>query len=143
MNKPTSLPFGLRFAEYPAAINFIIPVYDEDEDISVVVDENGKRIPSVEYYGNAGTKTVTEVQSESTDDDQESMNMVLTKTATAVNEESSDSDEDQFSLFLSTKTYTFVQSEQTDEDPGLDTAPKPPLSTNTATKVVNEETDND
>ncbi len=120
LNKSISLPFGLQFTERPTANSFIVPVYDEDEDISVVIDENGRRIPSVVYFGNVGTKTFTKVH-----------------------EESSDSDEDSFSLILSTKTETFVLSEQTDEDPGIDTTPKPPIVTGTATSVVAEETDSD
>jgi len=145
LNKPTSLPFGLQFAEHPIAKNFIVPVpvYDENEDISVVVDENGQRIPSVEYHGKVGTKTVTAVQSEDTDDDQESLKMVGTETVTKVKEEASDSDDDHFSLILGTKTETYVQSEQSDEDPGIDTRPKPPITTGTATKVAKEETDDD
>ena len=143
LNKPTSLPFGLQFIERPTANNFIVPVYDEDEDISVVIDENGRRIPSVEYFGNAGTKTFTKVQDEGTDDDQESLKAVGTKTFTEVHEESSDSDEDYFSFTLSTKTETFVLSEQTDEDPGVDSTPKQPIITGTATSVFREETDSD
>ena len=140
MNKSTSLLFGLQFAEYPTANNFTTPLYDEDEDISVIINENGQKIPSVEYRRDVGTKTFTEVQEENTDDDQDTLQMVGTKTGSAVQEESSDSDEDHFTLALSTKTETFVQAEQTDEDPGIDT---PPLTTGTATKVAREETDND
>jgi hypothetical protein len=143
MNKTTSLPFGLRFEEHPNVKDFIIPLYDEDEDISVVIDENGRKIPSVEYYGNLGTRTATKVQNEGTDEDPGSSNMGGTRTLTEVKDESSDSDEDRFSLILGTRTETFVQSEQSDEDPGIDVEPRPPLTTRTATSVAREDTDKD
>ena len=136
MNKSIPLPFGLQFAEQPINNDTIVPasVYDEDEDISVVVDKDGQRTPSVEYYRKMGTKTFTHVQEEATDDDEEFPSLVATKTATATEEES-DSDDEHYFLILGTKTETFVQSEQSDEDPGIDTG--------TATKVAEEITDND
>lgn len=143
MNKRTPIPFGLHFAEHPTPTKYIASIYDEVEGISMVVDENGQKIPLVEYYGIMATKTFTKVQAEDTDEDQEALATVSTKTYTEVKEESSDSDDDHPSLILSTKTETFVQSEQTDDDPGIDTGPKPPLSTGTATKVAWEETDKD
>jgi len=145
LNKPTSLPFGLQFAENPVT-NVLITsatIYDEDQDISVVIDKNGQRIPSVENYKNLGTKTFTEVQAEATDDDQNVLNVLVTATKTAATEESSDSDDNRFALILSTKTETLVAPEQTDEDPSLGIGLKPPLTTGTATKVAVEETDKD
>ncbi len=145
MNKSTPLPFGLQFAEQLIDNNIIVPasIYDEDEDISLVVDEAGQRIPSVEYYPKVGTKTFTNVQAEETDDDRESSQMIGTKTMTEVEEETSDSDDNHFMPMLGTKTETFVQAENTDADPGIDTYPKPPLTTGTATKVATESTDKD
>lgn len=145
VNKSIPLPFGLQFAEQPVTNNIAVPIsiYDEDEDISVVIDENGQRIPSVEYCGKVGTKTFTNVKAEETDEDQDSPGMVGTKTGTAVKEEEVDSDDDHFLFILGTKTETYVKSEQSDEDPGIDTGPKSPLSTGTATKVAEEITDKD
>jgi hypothetical protein len=143
LNKPTSLPFGLRFAERPTANNFIVPAYDEDEDLSVVIDEKGRKISSVEYYGNLGTSTATKTQEEITDEDHDSFKLGGTKTFTHVNEEVSDSDDNHFSLILGTKTGSAVQSEQSDEDPSVDNTPKSPVTTKTFTNVVREETDSD
>ncbi|MGD0857294.1 MAG: hypothetical protein ABSA18_16095 [Dehalococcoidia bacterium] len=143
MEKPSSLPFGLRYEEHPVANDFVSSIYDEDEDISVVIDENGQKIPSVEYRGNLGTKTLTRLQNESTDEDPGTSKLGGTRTITAVQSESTDFDDGQYSLALSTKTTTFVQAEQSDEDPGIDVVSRPPLTTRTATKVAREDTDQD
>ena len=144
MNKSSPLPFGLQFTEQPAnnKLNFPSSVYDEEEDISIVLNERGQRIPAVSYT-KMGTKTMTHVDSEDTDDDDAFSNMSGTKTATAVEEEAPDSDDDYFFLALSTKTETFVQSEGSDQDPSIDSGPKSPINTATATKVAQEVTDND
>lgn len=143
MNRTTFLPFGLRFEEHPVAKEFTFPIYDEDEDISVYIDEKGKKTPSVEYYGNLGTRTETRVQNEGTDEDPSLLKMSGTRTLTKIRDESSDSDDDSFSLFMGTKTETFVQAEQSDEDPGINTETRPPLTTSTATSVAMEDTDTD
>lgn len=143
MNRTTSLPFGLRFEEYPVAKEFTFPIYDEDEDISVYIDEKGKKIPSVEYCGNLGTRTETKVQNEGTDEDPSLLNMSETRTLTEIHNELSDSDDESFSFSMGTITGTFVQAEQSDEDPGIDTEHRPPLTTSTVTSVAREDTDTD
>lgn len=143
MEKSTVMPFGLHFLEQPIDNVYISPLYDEDEDISIVIDENGDKHPSVEYYSNTSTKTATSVQEENTDEDQDYAKIVNTTTATKVKEEISDSDDEFFSPNLGTRTDSFVQAEQTDEDPGIDTGPKPPVTTKTFTHVSREETDSD
>ncbi len=142
MNQAISIPFGLQFEEHPIAKNFTPPIYDDEEDISVYIDRNGNKVPSVEYYGNLETTTLTKVQNESADEDPTLFSADGTRTLTEIQNESSDSD-DSILLSLGTQTATFVQSEQTDEDPGIDTSPRPPLSTGTATKVAKEDTDKD
>ena len=143
MNGISSRPFGLRFEEHPIAKDFIPPIYDEDEDISVYFDRNGYKVPAVEYYGNLGTTTLTKVQNESSDEDPDLFKMGGTRTLTEIQNESSDSDDDLFTPFLGTITGTAVQSEQSDEDPSIDAGPKPPVTTRTVTNVVKEITDQD
>lgn len=144
MKKTDSIPFGFQFIECPTASNFTSPTYDEDEDLSVFINEKGQKIPSVEYYRGLGTKSMTKVQDESTDDDESSLRAAGTRTVTEVQEETTDSDDDQFSLFLNTKTATAVQSEESDDDPTFfSDPPKPPLTTTTHTYVLSEETDSD
>ena len=110
MNKTMATPFGLRFEERPTAADFIIPIYDEEEDISVVVDNAGHKIPYVEYYENLGTKTFTKVANKKPAGISNSLKMSGTRTLTEVQAKSSDSDDSSFSFTLSTKTQTFVQS---------------------------------
>ena len=144
MKNASLTPFGLLFEEHPIATDFIIPIYDEDEDISIIVDEGGHKKPYVEYFRNSGTKTLTKVANESIDEDRDSLKMGGTRTLTAVkSDDSSDSDEVAISLMLGTKTATFVQSEEADTDPGIDVVPKPPLTTRTVTAVAREDTDKD
>lgn len=141
MDKKSPLPFGLQFEENPIDKEFVIPIYDENEDMSMVIDKHGQKIPFVEYCGNLGTKTATKVQNEGNDEDPDSMDG--TRTITRVKEESSDSDEDRYFHFLGTRTDTFVQSEQIDTDPGFDNESEPSLNTKTATSVSKEGTDED
>lgn len=148
MNHTSPLPFGLRYEERPYAKDFTLPTYDEDEDISVYIDANGQKTPSVECYGSLGTKTETKVVSEGTDEDPSFLKMGGTRTLTEVQNESADSD-DTFLSALTTRTGTFVEDEQSDSDE--DTAielmskpmPKPLPTTKTFTNVVRENTDQD
>ncbi len=122
MEKKRAMPFGLLFEEpIVPSKEIVIPIYDEVEDISVVVDEDGVKRPFVEWSGNLGTKTLTHVESESTDDD-----------------------EDLSRSFLGTKTLTAVEAEQTDEDDDIETIVNySMLGTKTATKSAGEESDDD
>lgn len=108
-------PFGLLFEE-PIVSNdeFIAPIYDEDDDISIVHDENGSKRPYVEYYGKLATRTFTKADGENSDTDEPCA--LGTRTITEVRTEASDDDDDVSSIFLSTKTVTAVKVEQTDED---------------------------
>jgi len=142
MNRTSFLPFGLRFEEHPLSGDFDPPIYDEDEDISICIDEKGQKVPSVEHYWGLGTRTETKVANEGTDEDSRFSALRGTRTLTEIQNETSDSD-DSFLLSLATTTATFVSSEQTDEDPGIDTDPRPPLTTRTATSVAKEDTDTD
>jgi hypothetical protein len=143
MKKSSPTPFGFRYEEKPVANEVDCSIYDEAEDISVVIDDNGQKIPSVEYRGSLGTRTLTKVQNESTDEDPDTPAGGGTRTITAVRSESTDFDDDRYLLALSTKTETFVQKEQSDQDPGIDVVTRPPLTTRTATKVAREDTDQD
>jgi len=143
MHKIAQIPFGLYFEEFPIVENSLHPIYDEDEEISVIFDENGRKIPVVECYGAIGTKTVTFIHGEETDDDQDSSLSIGTRTLTHVQDESSDSDEDSFSFLLGTKTATAVQPEQSDEDSDHQYNPGPIIATGTFTKIKNENSDSD
>ena len=143
MKQDEFIPFGLRFEENFAETDYIVPIYDEDQDISVILDEKGCKIPYVEYYGAIGTKTLTKVQSESSDEDQNSSVAGGTRTVTESSKESTDSDTDSFVVSLGTRTETFVRSEQSDQDPSTQFEPRPPLTTRTATKTVSEGTETD
>ncbi len=142
MNKNDVTPFGLLFEEQVIPTGEIAtPVYDEDENISVIIDERGNKTPYVESNSNFGTLTITRIKEESTDDD-EPQNALGTRTLTEVKEEDSDVD-DMVNLFLGTKTTTSVKSEQTDNDPNEIHYELPIMSTITATKAANEDTDFD
>ncbi|SRR6266498_479562 len=140
MKESLAMPFGLLFEERPVVSNLIMPIYDEDEDISIVVDENGHKIPSVEYRTGIGTKTATSTI-EDTDDDEDALMVNGTRTVTETQAESADSDENVFLAMLATKTETFVQSEDSDKDPTFEL--RQPYTTGTATKTSNEDSDTD
>lgn len=142
MNKKVQLPFGLQFEEYPVPVEFTPPIYDEDEELSFYIDENGRKVPAVEWRGNVGTKTFTHVEAENTDEDRDLINRASTGTATKIQEESSDSDSSVF-LALSTQTETFVQSEQTDNDSSAESRQYLAASTKTSTAFQDESNDED
>lgn len=120
------VPFGLLFEE-PAAQpqNLVMPVYDEETDLSYVEDPAGRLVPCVELTGVLGTQTnVTKIWTDPPDtdpeDDRQGFVHLGTMTLTKVRNESTDTDpEDDRSYFsnLGTRTLTEVQVESTDTDP--------------------------
>jgi hypothetical protein len=138
MNKNIPRPFGLRYEEQPTAENITIPLYDEEEDISIIIDEKGQKVPAVEFPQNMGTTTATKAVENSDEDPN-----ISTRTVTRISNESSDYDDKQFALTLGTRTDTFVATEQTDEDPGAEVVSRPSITTKTATSVIKEVTDSD
>ena len=95
MNNSNSKLFGLNFEEkiidrdsiiFPS---FCSPVYDEELNISVYIDENGNKMPCVELEKFVSTKTRTRVSRENSDPDAD---MILSgpKTRTYVDQEDSD-----------------------------------------------------
>jgi hypothetical protein len=143
MDKKDVKPFGLLFEE-PVVPNLeiIIPTYDESEDISVIIDEHGNKTPYVEWNCNLGTKTMTKVAGESTDDD-DGPKTLGTRTETFVSEEASSDIDDTANLFLGTKTSSIVDIEKTDDDNSEMQYNLPILGTKTATKTFGEGTDDD
>ena len=138
------IPFGLLFEEpTKPAIEMISPLYDEAEDITVIIDDRGNKIPYVEWYGLVGTKTDTRIAAESADDDDDGPRTLGTRTLTEVKKEDASDFDDMGYLFMGTKTSTSVSSEQTDEDRDDDIRSSPKLHTMTATKTAGEGTDND
>lgn len=65
------VPFAMRFATSTTTKSNIQAVYDEDLDVSVVVDALGNRVPLVMLHNSriTGTETMTEAGGESTDTD--------------------------------------------------------------------------
>jgi len=142
MDKNNVIPFGLLFEETMIPIlENVSAVYDESEDINVIIDEDGNKTPYVEWKGNMGTKTETRIRGESMDDD-EPPNPLGTHTITEVKIESSDID-DMVNLFLGTKTITAVKAEETDDDPSEMNYSRKILGTKTLTKEHGEGTDDD
>jgi hypothetical protein len=122
MNKNRGIPLGLLFKEPVAPISeIVVPVYDEVEGISVIVDENGNKKPYVEWAPNLGTKTETRVAAEGTDEDENTPGFLGTKTVTAVKAEQTD-DDDYLDLplekgsMIRTKTVTKLLREESDDD---------------------------
>jgi hypothetical protein len=140
MEKTVNIPFGLMYEEKPSSEIVLHAMYDEEEDISVIIDPNGQKIPCVENSQYMGTSTATKAVETS---DEDPGTGTSTRTVTNVTRESSDSDEGRASLALGTRTETFVSAEQSDEDPGIDVISRPPVKTGTATSVAKEETDSD
>jgi hypothetical protein len=133
-------PFGLIFEESPEFQPLQIDSkYDEDWDMNVVLDENGIKIPCVEYGLTLGTKTETRVSGEVSDDDDQ-MSYLGTKTRTFENQEDSDSDEGNLSSFLGTKTSTAIEKEKPDTD---DYYSSFCCGTKTSTKTYGEDCDAD
>jgi len=150
------VPFGLLFEEIaPRPQDFIVPIYDEETDLSYVEDPKGHRGPVVEFRRAIGTQTETKVVLETTDtdpgDDRPSFSATGTITLTEVRVETTDTDpEDDHPRscgVLGTETATFVAAEPTDTDPEDDHEYHPawmPLGgTDTLTKVQKEPTDQD
>ena len=144
MNMKNPIPFGLLFEEpTKPAIEMVSPLYDEAEDIAVIIDNRGSKIPYVEWYGLVGTKTDTRIAAEGADDDDDDLRTLGTRTLTEVKKEDASDFDDMSYLFMGTKTSTSVSSEQADEDRDDDIRSSPKLHTMTATKTAGEGTDND
>jgi acetamidase/formamidase len=94
--KEKTLPFGLLFEEAaPFPHGPISPVYDEEADLSYAEDVDGTRVPYVEFRGVLGTETITAVNDEETDEDEERLNQLMgTETATKADGEDTDEDPD-------------------------------------------------
>jgi len=139
MKNAVNTPFGLMYEEQPSSETVIDTIYyDEEDDISVIIDQYGQKSPFVELSQYMGTSTATKAV-ETSDEDPSTG----TRTVTNTTRESTDSDEGRLSLALGTRTDTFVATEQSDEDPGSEITSKPPVKTGTATSVAKEETDSD
>jgi len=146
------IPFGLLFEE-PAAQpqGLIIPIYDEETDLSYVEDSNSRLIPYVEFTEAIGTETHTRVAGEPVDEDKNRFSRFAgTDTVTEVEIEATDTDPGDDMRFvgrLGTETATLVKGEATDTDPGDDRTSLlsrvPLMGTDTCTKVVGESTDKD
>jgi hypothetical protein len=144
MSKKNPTPFGLLFEEPTnPVLEVVSPLYDETEDITVILDDQGNKIPYVEWYGLVGTKTTTRIAAEGADDDDDGPQTLGTRTLTEVKKEGSSDFDDMSYLFMGTKTSTSVSSEQADEDRDDDVRSSPKLYTMTATKTAGEGTDND
>lgn len=123
-------PFGLLFEEAasPPATQ-MHPYYDEETDLSYVMDETATPVPFVEYNGMLGTQTETKIRSESTD--------------TAPGEEHS-----QIAVSAGTHTMTAVQMEETDVDhmdsvSRFESHKRVSMGTDTFTETKVETTDTD
>jgi hypothetical protein len=146
MKNNNILPFGLLFEEEPTSNpNIVEPIYDEDNDISVVFDKRGNSFPFVEYSGITGTKTATKTINEGSDDDDEMIttNGTNTRTVTETQAEEADSDNTFYSTILRTRTDTFDSSEQSDEDDNATYRLSSSTNTKTATSTFGEDTDDD
>lgn len=150
--KQTNIPFGLLFEEAaPEPRGLIVPTYDEEADLSYVVDSAGHRIPYVEFTAAIGTETHTRIASESVDEDENRLGFLGTETATKVRIEATDRDPEGNKprpiVSLGTESVTLIQSESTDTDPEDDrTSPsirRPLVGTDTFTEVKREATDKD
>jgi len=86
--KANQAPFGITFAEsVPTVRAGLVPVYDEDTDLSYVETLDGQRTPFVEISLQR-TQTFTKVRQEETDADPS----IRTGTETREAPESADSD---------------------------------------------------
>jgi hypothetical protein len=153
--RETTVPFGLLFEESaPQPRNQVEPTYDEETDISYVIDSEKRKIPYVECGSFTGTNTATKVYRETTDtdpgEDQTRFSVEGTTTVTRIKQESTDTDpENDHSCFfgaLATESVTLVQAEATDTDPENDCVrpSKVPFGgTDTLTEVKKENTDRD
>jgi hypothetical protein len=123
-----TIPFGLLFEEpAPQPRDLVVPIYDEEKDLSYVEDFRGQRVPYVEFNENTGTQTATKVHRESTDtdptDDRANLSVMGTTTSTSIRAESTDTDpqDDQVRRspngpLVSTETLTRIRRENTDRD---------------------------
>lgn len=124
------MPFGLLFQETVSPlIEQIHPCYDEETDLSYIMDETATLVPFVERNGILGTQTETKIRSESTDTDpggdhSQIIGLMGTETITLVEAEDGDVDHaasaSRFDLckevFIGTDTFTEVDAEPTDTD---------------------------
>jgi hypothetical protein len=134
-------PFGITFEE--AAIAGEAPPraeYDEERELWMTTDSEGRRIPLLSLSALPGTHTITRVRSEADDDDPTERSFHLgTQTGTAARAEQTDQDRPPRPPFAGTQTQTEVRAEQTDKDAGITF-----LSvTSTQTMVSSEQADDD
>jgi hypothetical protein len=120
-NKPA--PFGLLFEE-PASRppNPILPVYDEDTDLSYVEDSDGHQVPYVEFVSAIGTETNTRIAVEAPDEDKDYPGQLAgTHTVTKMQLEPTDPDPENDTRLIfgnaGTQTATAVEVESSDTDP--------------------------
>jgi hypothetical protein len=151
-NKPA--PFGLLYEE-PASRppNLILPIYDEDSDLSYVEDSDGHQVPYVEFASAIGTETNTRIAVEAPDEDKNHLSQLAgTHTFTEIELEPTDTDPEDGSRLLlgnvGTETVTLIEAEPTDTDPGDDEGysiivQRSLAATDTFTKEDIESTDTD
>lgn len=115
--------------------------YDEEQDLSFIMMQDGSKQILVEAEFTAGTKTETFQQQERPDDD-DSGRSYGTHTVTNVKKETSDVDDTLYHS-VATKTATSVKKEQTDQDLSTESFLGYSLGTKTETKADKEGTDSD
>lgn len=145
------VPFGILFEESAKVIEDLPePIYDEEKDMSYVIGQTNERVPVVSLESLLETETETFIQREQADKDEPSFShLMATKTVTEIRSETSDEDPDARSLMefsLRTRTTTAIKSEETDEDVSNRHHHINSISimrTSTATKIYREDTDED
>lgn len=105
-----------EYGESPISITNMPKIkYNYDLNLNILESNNE---PAISVLDNTVTKTVTRVDSESPDSDDNYEMLMATQTHTLVKQEQSDSDDDIHSLQMSmiTMTTTKVEMESTDQD---------------------------
>ncbi len=143
MQKNDHMPFGLIFEEPLHNLPIkILPVYDDIEDISVFIDEQGNKMPYVEYCGSLCTRTETRIVGETSDSDEEPEGLRECNCYNMQGKIQLNSKLLHINSAIGTKTTTAVEMEQTDEDVDRNYI-FPLLNTQTATKTFGEGSDDD
>lgn len=142
-NKSEIRPFGTLFEVALKYDGNVEPssYYDEEQDLSLIIMQDGSKQVLVEAEFAARTKTETFQQQEREDDDDSGR---LYGTHTGTNEKSGTSELNN-TLYhsVATNTATSVKKEQTDQDSSPETFFGYSLGTQTATKADKEVTDSD
>ena len=106
-----------EYGELPANV-LDLPLVEYNYELNLnVLKSNGK--PAVDHLDNIATQTITRTFDEVNDTDDESHISLGTKTLTLVDVEQTDSDEDVHNTvlaFMDTMTRTKVEMESTDQD---------------------------